>query len=270
MIDWWISQIFLEIKSMNPGLEDPRKAAGALKQDLAYVDLIPWSFMVIASWDEATKVVAQENDQHAFIEGNIFTYVGPSYSKQNNGPEWSREWIETVKWYHLTSLTTHNADGNDYAGMTPMDQASRLIFNFLTEYPAWQDLFCGLSPYSNDKSKNLASLGSYFYDLCYYQIAHIYSMLGTNTYSQLNAPNKEFNMLYRKTLEWAVTGTTLHTNMDTALNRSSNNKGNTMDILMLAIAEAGQHGTVWTLVWIQFMQHHKNIQAEWRQLVDVS
>ena len=95
-------------------------------------------------------------------------------------------------------------------------------------------------------------------------------MIGTKTYSQLNAPNNEFNILYKKTLDWAEAGTTMHTNKDSALNRSSNNKGNTMETLMLAIAESGQHGIVWTLVWIQLMHHHKNIQAEWRQLVDVS
>ncbi len=56
--------------------------------------------------------------------------------------------------------------------------------------------------------------------------------------------------------------------MSTAINRSLNNKGNTMESLMLAMAEAGKHGLVWTIVWIQFMHQHKGLDTEWKQIVD--
>jgi hypothetical protein len=128
-------------------------------------------------------------------------------------------------------------------------------------------MFCALSPYNNDRIKLTASTGSYFYDTCYYQVAHMYCMRNTKQH-QLNAPNKEFHILYQKTFEWAEPNTTLRNNMSTAVNRAPNNKGNTMETLMLAMAEAGKHGLVWTLIWIQFMHQHKDIEAEWRQPVD--
>jgi hypothetical protein len=148
-----------------------------------------------------------------------------------------------------------------------MDQAAKLIYDFLVQHPQWQDMFCGLQPYTSANTQLTASIGSYFCDLCYYQVASMYGVLKSKN-SQLNAPNKEFNILYNKTLAWAEPNTILHTNKSYAMGRASNNKGNTMETLMLAMAEAGKHGIVWTLVWIQFMHQHKDLHVEWLQQVD--
>jgi hypothetical protein len=95
----------------------------------------------------------------------------------------------------------------------------------------------------------------------------MYGMMKSK-HSQANAPNNEFNIFYDKILTWAQPPTTIHANAEWAANRASNNKGNSMEILMMAIAEAGHHRTLWTIIWVQFMHQHKDMQVEWVQAVD--
>ena len=107
----------------------------------------------------------------------------------------------------------------------------------------------GHAPWTNDALKKLASSGSWYFDLVYYQVTALFKCQTTKIHD-LPAPNDQFVMFYDAMVDRLPRNHPLLDSKTHLISRHWNNKGNSLEALMLLVAETGAHDLVWSIGYI--------------------
>ena len=137
------------------------------------------------------------------------------------------------------------SDQHEYLFEQSVDHLCDAIFR---DEDLWA-IFAGYAPWTNDTLKKLASSGSWYFDLVYYQITALYKCQTTKKHD-LPAPNDQFVMFYDAMVDHLPRHHPLVDDKEQLLSRHWNNKGNSMEALMLLIAETGAHDLVWSVGYL--------------------
>ena len=140
----------------------------------------------------------------------------------------------------LFSQTSH-----DYLFEQAVDHLCDVIFR---DEDMWT-VFAGHAAWMNETLKKLASSGSWYFDLVYYQVTALFKCQTTKK-QDLPAPNDQFVMFYDSMVDRLPRHHPLIDSKAHLLSRHWNNKGNGMEAFMLLVAETGAHDLVWSIGYI--------------------
>ena len=121
------------------------------------------------------------------------------------------------------------------------------------------EIFLGVGNYHNEPLRQLSAFSTCFTDLCYWQLAAIFELI-SKPRSQLQIPNESLVELYvsaaksvkadKQTVQWALT-------------RHWNNRGNSVEVLLMLMAEQGHHLQFWQTLWVLFLHQHRSSGHFW-------
>ena len=150
------------------------------------------------------------------------------------------------------------SDQHEYLFEQSVDHLCDAIFR---DEDLWT-IFAGFAPWTNDTLKKLASSGSWYFDLVYYQITALFKCQTTKK-QDLPAPNDQFVMFYDAMVDRLPRHHPLVDEKAHLLSRHWNNKGNSMEALMLLIAETGAHDLVWSVGYIIMNLQFRKQRLPW-------
>ena len=113
------------------------------------------------------------------------------------------------------------SDQHEYLFEQSVDHLCDAIFR---DEDLWA-IFAGYAPWTNDTLKKLASSGSWYFNLVYYQITALYKCQTTKKHD-LPAPNDQFVMFYDAMVDHLPRHHPLVDDKEQLLSRHWNNKGN--------------------------------------------
>ena len=124
------------------------------------------------------------------------------------------------------------------------------------------DVFAGYASWTNDTLKKLASSGSWYFDLVYHQVTALYKCQTTKKHD-LPTPNDQFVMFYDAMVDCLPRHHPLVDDKEHLLSRHWNNKGNSMEALMLLIAETEAHDLVWSVGYLIMNLQFRKQRLPW-------
>ena len=125
-------------------------------------------------------------------------------------------------------------------------------------YKPLEAIFAGAAPFTNENLKQVATMGSYYFDLCYRQIADMYQVQ-TAKKQLLQVPNDQRVAVYDEIVNSLPSDSPLIDAKSFLLARRWNNKGNSMEAISFILVELGFHKMTWTLGWLLL-----NLQFEYQ------
>lgn len=165
--------------------------------------------------------------------------------------------IISVLWHTLVDfLNTSGTFGSDYS--LSCDTLEKSLYAFTSQdlhfnnwLPYFHDFiisskvhefqFLGTEPFHNNDIKKLASAGSTLFDYIIMLFGHMYSHPGAPGEA---APNAILQVMYDTYLNQGPHGLDPGV-VTTALSRHWNNKGNSMESLILRMVDSGHYGLIW-------------------------
>lgn len=195
---------------------------GAEVNLLATNDMIPWDALIAFSWHLAC--------------------------------EESRAWNN--HWNQANLKVIYKATLQDYTG-PPSEWAAEQFVQSILEDQEFLAIFLGQEPHVNQRLAKLSASASYLTDTCYWQIAHLFGVLTTGK-QQKQLPNDELAYLWNLIADLVPNNHPSRYAAQSGKQRHWNNKGNSMEILLLLMFE-NSHSAFWTILLVLFyMQHHRS------------
>jgi hypothetical protein len=125
----------------------------------------------------------------------------------------------------------------------------KVFSEWLTSSLLMKSVFLGNDPYSNSNVKKTAHMGSMFFDTVTAMAAIMFEIGDQQRQQNEAAANAAFTMMYDHIVNSCQLDADT-TYWQSALNRHWNNKGNSMETLMLLAFEQGRHDIVWLSIYI--------------------
>ena len=150
------------------------------------------------------------------------------------------------------------SDQHDYLFEQAVDHLCHIIFR---DEDLWT-VFAGHAPWTNDTLKKLASSGSWYFDLVYYQVTALFKCQTTKKHD-LPAPNDQFVMFYDAMVDRLPRSHPLLDSKTHLISRHWNHKGNSLEALMLLVAETGAHDLVWSVGYIIMNLQFRKQRLPW-------
>ena len=188
---------------------------GYTPADFGSIDLLPWNEIVRQSYALALIGFNLDLSWEAAKLEEIVHHTLPSQSKG-----YLEQWLEA-----FVEVMRNNSH-------KPMEA-----------------IFAGTAPLTNENLKQVAAVGSYYFDLCYYQNAEMYQVQTTKK-QLLQVPNDQPVAVYDEMVNSLPSDSPLIDSKSFLLARNWNNKGNSMEAISFMLAELGFHELTWALGWI--------------------
>ena len=150
------------------------------------------------------------------------------------------------------------SDQQDYLFEQAIDHLCDVIFR---DEDLWT-VFAGHAPWTNETLKKLASSGSWYFDLVYYQITALFKCQTTKK-QDLPVPNDQFVVFYDCMVDRLPRHHPLIDSKAQLLSRHWNNKGNSLEALMLLVAETCSHDLVWSVGYIIMNLQFRKQRLPW-------
>ena len=199
------------------------------KINICRTGLLPWDALVAAS----AHLAVQE-------------YRFEGYQAAPPPSDWSRG---------ITNSLHSSVCAGQQAWHTMVDAFVRFLH--LSDHHV--EIFLGMGDFHNEPLKQLSAFSTCFTDVCYWQLASIFEII-SKPRSQLQIPNDSLVELYvsaaksvqadRQTVQWALT-------------RQWNNRGNSVEVLLMLMAEEGHHLQFWQKLWVLFLHQHRSSGHSW-------
>ena len=168
---------------------------------------------------------------------------------------------------NIDRLVKYYFDHNKMLDTLPkLDQIAADWADFLAQDPEAMKNFFGVDPHTKEKLKHLANFASNFSDCLYWQLAGLYKVQSTATH-QLQMPNSELGMLYELIAQHLKANPAHRLASEFGVNRNYTQKGNSMEALMLYIAEHLSHILVWSTAWAILQAQFKDSTHWWLEKV---
>ena len=194
---------------------------------LATTDMIPWDALIAFSWSLACESTSARS-KHWNL-GNfkcIYNCVLDGYPGPHS--EWAAE----------TVLKLLLADQECFA------------------------VFLGEEPHVNQRLCKLAAAASYLTDTSYWQIAKIFGVLTTAKH-QKQLPNEQLSYLWNLVVDLLPSDHPQSIQAYSAKQRHFNNKGNSMEALLLLLFEKCSPQDFWTILMVMFYMQYQNSNYSW-------
>jgi hypothetical protein len=127
-------------------------------------------------------------------------------------------------------------------------QLFQLILN---NESAWQ-IVSSPQPYNHKNVQRMVGAGTEFFDLLYTQVAALYHAVGHDATFTV-APNNQFNNIYNAILEFVPEDRMDNERCQKCMARGSNDKGNSLEALMLWAYQEGYHQLVISMAYVVLM-----------------
>ena len=168
---------------------------------------------------------------------------------------------------NIDRLVKYYFDHNKMLDTLPkLDQIAADWADFLAQDPEAMKKFFGVDPHTKEKLKHPANFASNFSDCLYWQLAGLYKVQSTATH-QLQMPNSELGMLYELIAQHLKANPAHRPAAEFGVNRNYTQKGNSMEALMLHIAEHLSHILVWSTAWAILQAQFKDSTHWWLEKV---
>ena len=166
--------------------------------------------------------------------------------------EESRAWNN--HWNQANLKVIYKATLQDYTG-PPSEWAAKQFVHSILDDQEFLAIFLGQEPHVNQRLAKLSASASYLTDTCltdtcYWQIAHLFGVLTTGK-QQKQLPNDELAYLWNLIADLVQTNHPSRSAAQSGKQRHWNNKGNSMETLLLLMFE-NSHSAFWTILLVLF------------------